>query len=384
MIVGNIGAILTRSTARLLTVVFTVMVTLFVITGFLTRAYRHERNDRAERQFQAGQKLVEEGRYGDSIEQYMAALSLNRDNLEYRQALALALMEVGRTSEAELYLLELVRLDPANGIENLMLARIYADQKDIENATQYYQRAIYSLWPEDPAGNRTKVRFELVERLAEEGERSLVKSELLRLQNGIPDDADMKKRVGRLFLTVQSPEEAAEIFTQVTRSDPRDGEAYAGLGDAEFELGNYLSARTAYRRALLYKSDDLQSRMQEALCTDIVELDPLRRGLGSATRLERSRKLLERSLSALEYCLPADPETLPESFQQNLQQARDIVDRKVRQRQTSENVDANIELAEQIHKTGKIVCGLSPVPDQALDLVLRRLADLDDTLEDTN
>jgi tetratricopeptide (TPR) repeat protein len=371
----DVGSLLARSTPRLLVVVFAVMVALFVITGFLTRSYRRERNQRAEQQFEAGQELAKQGRYGASIHQYTAALTLTRDNPQYRQALALALMEVGRTSEAELYLLELGKLDPANGIANLMLARIYSNWQDIDRATQHYQRAIYGLWPEDPAGNRIKVRFELVELLTREGETTQVKAELFRLLDETPEDPAMKKRVGHLFFAARLPEDAARIFTEVARENRRDAEAHAGLGDAEFELGHYLSARTAYRQAVLYRPDDLQSRTQLELATEIVDLDPMRRGLGSATRLERSRKLVARSLSALDYCIPEYLEVLPESFQQDVERAKKVVEGKTRQRRTSEFVEANIALAEQLHRSGRDVCGPSPVPDQALDLVLKRLAD---------
>jgi tetratricopeptide (TPR) repeat protein len=348
---------------------------LFVITGFLTRSYRRERNERAERQFEAGQSLAGQGRYGDSIEQYTAALALARDDRRYLQALTLALMEVGRTGEAEAYLLELIRLDPANGIANLMLARIHSSRPSMDSATQYYQRAIYGLWPEDPVGNRIRVRFELIELLAGEGESNLVEAELLRLANEIPEDPVMKKRVGHLFLASQSPEDAARIFTEVVEANRRDAEAHAGLGDAEFELDHYLSARTAYRQALLYRPDDLQSQAQMALATEIIDLDPMRRGLGSANRFERSRKLVEKSVSALGYCIPEHLDALPESFQQAVEQAGKVIEGKARQRRTSEFVEANIALAEQLHRTGRSACGPAPVPDRALELVLRKLAD---------
>jgi len=350
------------------------MVTLFVITGVLTRSYRSERHERAERQYQAGQELARQGRYRGSISQYRQALALSRDNLRYRQALALALVELGRTTEAEMYLLELIGLDPANGIANLTLARIYTARGNIDSASQYYQRAIYGLWPEDPGGNRIKVRFELIEVLARERQNMQLKAELLRLTDEVPDDAGMKKRIGRLFLTAQSPDIAANMFQEVVDKDARDAEAFAGLGDAEFELGHYLSARTAYRQALHLRAEDLQSRLQMEVATEIINLDPMRRGLGSATRLQISRNLVKRSLSALDYCLPEDREALPEDFRQIVERADSLVSGKLRQRSTDEAVEANIELTEQLQQAGSTFCGASPVPDRALQLVLERLA----------
>jgi len=375
MTLNNQGPVFASTTPRMLVAVFAVMVSLFVATGFLTGRYRRERQLRAERQYQAGQKLAAEGQYEKAIDQYTEALTLSRDNLTYRQALALALVKVGRTNEAEAYLQELTRSDPTNGIANLMLARIYADRGDFSSAFDYYQRAIYGLWPEDAEGNRIKVRFELIELLDREGKRTQMTAELLRLVDEIPDDPAMKKRIGRLFLAAQSLDNAAKMFTEVLKQNPKDPEAYAGLGDAEFGMAHYLSARTAYRRALLYNPEDLQSRSQLELATEIIDLDPTRRGLGSATKLRRSQELVKRALAAMEYCLPEDLTTLPDAFRQAVEQAQKLASGKLRQRRTSEAMEANIALAEQLEKLRTDNCGVPPVPDRALELLLKKLAE---------
>ena len=371
---GELGGALTRSMPRLLAVVFVVMLVLFVSTGFFTRAYYNEKHERAERQFEEGERLAGEGRFEESIEQYTAALMMARGKIEYQQALAMALMEAGRTSEAESYLIEISRKDPTNGVVNQMLARIHAARGEVEPAARYYERAVYGLWPEDPAGNRVRVHVELIELLTEAGENRLVTAELLRLLDEIPDDPDLKRKIGRMFLNVDSAEDAQLVFTELTRADTTDGKAWAGLGDAEFELGRYLSARTAYRNAFRHSPDDLQSRMQYELVTDIVNLDPTRRGLGIATRLERSRKLVERALASLEYCLGDDLESFPPEFRNDVEEGRKIVAGQARQRLRDEFVEANIALTERLLGARETLCAAPAVPDQALERVMRELA----------
>ena len=375
MTTENLGPMIARTRPRMLAVVFAVMVSLFVATGFLTGKYRREKRMRAELQYEAGQKLAAEGRYAKAIDQYTEALTLSRDNLVYRQALALALMKAGRSNEAEAYLQELTRSDPTNGIANLMLARVYAGRAAFSNSFDYYQRAIYGLWPKDPDGNRIKARFELIELLSKEGKRTLMTAELLRLLDEVPDDPAVKKRIGYLFLSAQSLDNAAKMFAEVVKKNRKDAEAYAGLGDAEFGMGHYLSARTAYRQALLYRSDDLQSRTQLELATDIIDLDPTRRGLGSVTKLSRSQELVKRALAAMEYCLPEDLSTVPDTLREAVERARKLAGGKVRQRRSSEAVDENIALAEQLEGLRQENCGTSPVPDRALQLVLKKLAE---------
>ncbi len=370
----QIGLFLSRTTPRALAAAFTVMGLLFVATGFLTRAYNREKQERAERQYLAGQEAAAAGRYEEAIQLYTAALALKREEERYLQALALVLVKAGRTEEAETYLQQLLRTDPANGIANLMLARIYAGRGDMELAVQYYQRAIYGLWPENPLQRRIETRFELIGLLEKNGELRAMEAELLRLLEEIPEDPEIKKRVGRLFLAAESYANAAKVFTEVTRANPRDAEAFAGLGDAEFAMEHYFSARTAYARALALNPDDTRSRAQYELATEVIRLNPMLRGLGSYTRLRRSQILVERARKALDYCLPEDRSTLPEEVQQMIERADRLIAGKVRQRRTAETVEENIALAEALERYRTLNCPAPEAPDRALTLVLRQLA----------
>ena len=104
---------------------------------------------------------------------------------------------------------------------------------------------------------------------------------------------------------------------------PRDATAYAGLGDAQFDLGQYQAAHAAYRQAVRYDSRDLQSRTQLELVNDIVGLNPMVRGLSISNRLSRSRKLIERTLTELTFCTSRSLDTLPEAFQTDVAHAKE-------------------------------------------------------------
>ena len=369
MTFGQISGFLSRSTARLLALVFVLMLLMFTLTGFLAAAYRREKYYRAEQQFQAGNRLAAAGRHLAAVHQYTEALTLSRDNPRFKFALALALLEAGREREAETYFLELVRDDPAAATPNLMLARNYARQQNIEAATQYYQRAIYGLWTDNPLAHRIDARFELIELLIQERKYLPVQAELLRQLDEIPRDPALMKRVGRLFLASQSYEEARQVFEELTKISPRDPEAYAGLADARFELGRYAPARDAYRQALRLNPADIQSSTQSALVSEILGLDPMRPGLRAAQRLALSRQLLERALVELDPCAAR----LPEDLRLAIERARQIVARKLRQTASAEIIEANIALAASLYRSGRETCGSPPVPDRALALVLEKL-----------
>jgi len=365
---------LSRTTPRLLALVFIVLLLLFVGTGFLTRAYHREESERADHQFEVAESLVAETHYEEAIDHYVAALLLSRDNVRYKQALALALSDAGRTGEAESYLMEVARSEPYNGIVNLTLARISAERGLVEDASQYYQSAVYGRWDEDPIGNRIRVHFEYIEWLERQGEDVLVKAELLRLLDEAPDDPAAKSRVGHMFLQVNAPEEARDIFNGLLDQDGGNCDAQAGLGDAEFDLADYATAQLAYSRAVRCNPEDLESRTQLNLSTEVLDLDPTRRGLDIRSRVVRSRSLVERALGRLDTCMSVGPQFLPEEYREAVREAREIVEQHS-QSLRDETVESNIALAEFIHEGEITVCGTGAVPDQALELVLRILAE---------
>ncbi|MCW5983552.1 MAG: tetratricopeptide repeat protein [Bryobacteraceae bacterium] len=371
----GIGSAVAGSTGRVLALVFGLMVLLFLATGFLTGAYRRERESRAAVQFEAAQELARDGKYGEAIDHYTEALVLARDRLEYMQALARVLVEAKKTREAETYLLELIRRDPPSGAANLMLARINADRNDFDAAVRHYQRAIYGRWPDAAPERRINVRSELIDVLLRQGRRSQVEAELLRQKDELPDDPELKKRLGRMFLQAHWPEQARDVFTDAVRLSPRDAAALAGLGDAEFQLAQYQTARDAYRRALRIDPEDAGSRARMETANEVVNLNPMRLGLTPANRLARSRALLARVLAEFAFCLPAHAGELPEETKRDVARANEIAAGKVRRRAGVEGVEENVSLAVRLREAAIAACGSPPAEDVAVELVLKKLVE---------
>jgi CIC family chloride channel protein len=159
----------TRRTGAFLPGLIAATLGALLLVGFLNYYYRSERAARADRYFKAGNDLVLHDRNQEAVEQFRDALSVSPDNRDYRLALGLTLVMIGRLEEASVYLEEVLRRDPTNGRANLGLARIAAQQERTADAVTCYHRAIYGSWPADQAANQVQVRFELAAFLEKAG-----------------------------------------------------------------------------------------------------------------------------------------------------------------------------------------------------------------------
>lgn len=116
-----------------------------------------------------GQALAKRGSHAKALEQFRAALLVNRASTEYRLALSESLVALGRLGEASLHPQEVLRHDPSQALPNLLLARIAASRGRTEDAVGYYQRAIFGFWDPGEAGLRMQARWELIDRQAKMG-----------------------------------------------------------------------------------------------------------------------------------------------------------------------------------------------------------------------
>ncbi len=144
---------------------------LFVVDTFLARTERAEERTEAARRFSEGRKLMEQGRSADAIERLNDAVSIERDNREYRLALAEALLASGRFGGAESTLDDLLQQDSTDGPSNLMMARVMVREGKVAEGTSYYHRAIYGKWASKPTENRVAARFELIDLLVRQNDK---------------------------------------------------------------------------------------------------------------------------------------------------------------------------------------------------------------------
>ena len=343
---------------------------LFVADSFLARTERAETMVEAAHESEQGRVLMQRGENAEAIQRIKDAIANARGNRDYRRLLAQAQLAAGRTADAETTLTDLLQNDSTDGLASLTMGRVLVGEGRFEEAISYFHRAIDGRWNEDPTGNRLRVRFELVELLAQHNSKEELLADLLPLQEQAPGDPKTRTRIGRLFLLAGSPVSAADVFRGILRDAPADTKAHTGLGEAEFALGNYRAAQRNFQAALRSAPDDRATRQHLGLCDELLALDPTMRGLGPPERFQRSLKLIELTINDISQCIGQNPS--PE-LGKLLDEAAKALKARVGVARQSEVAESHLDLAEQLWQARKRDCRSAPDSDSPLALVLARL-----------
>jgi tetratricopeptide (TPR) repeat protein len=332
---------------RSLVSVFIVLAALFGGTTWLASWYANQRGIRASQYFLAAQKLEAGGRLAPAIEDYRNALDVSPKS-EYRLALAQALIRSGRPEGASAYLSELLRSDIGGGEPNLLLARIAAKDGHMETAVTYYQRAIYGYWGQDAQKNRIAARWELIGLLESAHMQKPVTAQLLELSEQAPGDPALLLQVAKRLLANGAPSQATELYREILREQSRNGEAQAGLAEAEFALAQYVDAQAAFRKAIRDGENNDAVRRDYETVNQVLALDPIRQDLRPIERYRRSLLLLERSAALVSTCATGQPDQL-------LEEAKQSQTARVRSPDLESAISANIQLAQQLYAM-KVSC----------------------------
>lgn len=349
--------------------IFIALVALFAADTFLVRIERAEDRTEATRLVAEGREMMQGGHYTEAAERFKDAISIDRDNRDYRLALADALLAAKNFTEAESALNELLQRDSTDGDTNLAMARVLVGETKITEGISFYHRAIYGQWRADAAQNRLKVRFELVDLLARQNAKEELLAELLPLQDEASTDLQTRMRIGELFLSAGSPVRAADVFQDILRRDSENADAYAGLGEAEFARGNYQPARAEFLNASRLKPEDIGIRKRLELCEQILALDPTRRGLASNERYQRSLKLVALALDEINRCSSTSaPQELVDS-------ANKALKARVAELRQNAATEANLDLTERLWQArGKDCTPSVPASEDPLVLLLAKIA----------
>ena len=351
--------------------VFLAMAALFAADMFLAKTEKAESLVEAARLFEQGRGLMQRGQNAEAIERIKDAISIERGNRDYLRTLALAQFAAGKTADAESTLTELLQSDSTDGLANLIMARVLVKEGRFAEALSYFHRAIYGHWNEDATENRLRVRFELIDLLAQRNSKKELLAELLPVQDDAPRDLKTQAWMGRLFLLAGSPARAADIFRGILHDAPGNADAYDGLGEAEFARGNYRAAQRDFQAALRLAPNDQSPRRRLDVCNELLMLDPTIRGLRPAERFGRSLKLVELTVNEARQCIGPNPS--PE-LQGLLDTAATALKAHVSAAHESEASESNLDLAEQLWQARKKECKSPPGVDSPLALVLARLA----------
>jgi len=355
-----------------LVLVIAAIAALFAVDTFLARIEKSESREEAQRLFEQGQQLARQGRSVEAIDRFRSSLSVSRGNPEVQAALAGSLLAVGRLTDAETLLREVLQRNATDGLANVIMARVLARQGRAVEAASYYHQAIYGRWKDNAAAHRVRVRFELVDLLVQEGDSREVLAEMLPLQDEAPDDLQTRKRIARLYLLAGSPQQAIELYREILRRESQDFDAYAGLGEAEFARGNYRTARTNFTTALRLRPADEEVAKRLGVCETVLSLDPTQRGLSTAERFRRSVRLVELTLEAMNRCLGSPP---PEAAAELTGKAGAALKRRVSSARQDAVTETNLALAEQLWQARARECRQGPDDSEGpLALVIASLA----------
>ena len=123
-----------RKQPTMLALLVALAVLFFLFVTGLSRAYHAQRESLGNRWFNRGVADLKAKRYDAAVTEFRAALLYSRDNYSYQLNLAEALIGLKRTGEASAYLLNLWDREPEDGLVNLELARIAAQNGQTDQA----------------------------------------------------------------------------------------------------------------------------------------------------------------------------------------------------------------------------------------------------------
>jgi tetratricopeptide (TPR) repeat protein len=359
---------------RVTAVVLLVVAGLTVLDQFLARTEMMEVQNAADRSWRAGKRLLDAGHPSEALDALRNAHALERDNVGYELDMISALVALGRTTDADPLIDEVLQRKPNDGEANLVAARLMAREDDQESAEAYYHRAIYGEWPENGAERRRDARFELVQYLVKEHSKQELLAELITLEAEFGSEEAVQRRLGPLFLAADSPARAAAVYRALIARNPDDSAAYEGLGEAEMQQGEYRAARTAFLQAS-WRHEGSSAQPRLVLLNEVIQLDPTPRRLPTAEKYGRSLRILALTAGDLKAQLEKKPEAANSETAALLKSASDAVDAGMPHVPTNELAERNLDLATKIWKTRIAQFGPSTAPDEeALRLTMDHLA----------
>lgn len=279
----------------------------FFVTRTAASAVRQVHLQDAETWYDRGDAAFRDGRLTPAIEALRRATLMRRDEPKYRMSLARALAADQQDDAARQTLLGLRDETPESPEINLLLARLEARRQDVTAAVRYYQNALYGSWGADELPAREAVRLELVRYFLAHDLQDPALAELLIIAADLPDDADRRVDVARLFLASGDTQRALDQFQQALRLEPSHGAALAGAGRAAAERGDFVSAQRYLRGA----PDDADIEALRTTVTHVLANDPLAPRLPRAERLRRAVAAATWAAGQLAQCGPgAEAEAL--------------------------------------------------------------------------
>ena len=351
-------------------------VACFAGVSALSRIYHAQQTSLGDRWFTRGTADLKAQHFERAVSEFRTALLYSRDNYEYQLNLAEALVGLKHRSEAYAYLINLWEREPENGLVNLELARIAAQNKETDQALRYYHNAIYATWSGDEEIERQNARVELIEFLLGINAKTQAQSELIALAANLNGDPSQHARAAGLFLRAQDYEHALAEYRLSLKTDRHNPAVLAGAGEAAFELGKYGLAQRYLQAAVAADPNDAQSADLLKTAALVLQMDPFRRQISVK---ERSQIVLEAFATAgerLKACPAGDSKgpLSPASGLRSLSENWARMKPRTTQgslRQNPDLMEAAMDLVFNIERQTNAACGAPTGTDMALLLIAR-------------
>lgn len=364
-----------RQQPVMLAIVLLLVVLGFLLVTALSHAYHMQRAALGARWFNRGVADLNVKNFAAAVTEFRAALLYSRDDYDYQLSLAEALIGMRHTGEASSYLINLWEREPENGLVNLELARINAQQSQNQAAIRYYHDAIYAFWPNGEDVRRRDARFELIELFLRVNDKTEAQAELIALSQNVGDDAALQTRIGDLFLRAQDPEHALTAYRSVLRENAHDKAALEGAGRTAFALGRYPLAQKYLQEAAAVDPGD-QRTADLLKTTDLVlHIDPFRDDLSTA---QRNRLVVDAFTTAgdrLKTCaLPDAPIAGPAQLQPGLSDEWSELKPRVTEtglRRDPDLAESAMDMVFHIERQTAKICGTPTGNDLALFLIAK-------------
>jgi tetratricopeptide (TPR) repeat protein len=365
---GGLNRVIHRELV-VLAILAVVAAAAFTATRAAARANRNVRLGDAAAWYQKGTAFAAAGRFDDATAAFRRAVGFARGNRTYQLALVDALVDAKHDKPARELLLQLRDATPEDATVNLRLARLTARTGALSTAVQYYQNALYGLWPDGAAAHREAVHKELIQLLLQHGDTAGALAQLLVLTANLPDTVPERLEAGRLYLSAGDPQRALVQFRRALILDPKNDAASAGAGRAAFESGDYVRAIGYLRRT----RNDPGSARRLTVAELVVGSDPLRTGLTMRERQRRAIDVLSRALQAFRACGTGAPPPLAPASDVEADTAVRIQKQLARPRRpvSSDDLEEALAAAYRLETAMPPSCAGTPF-DEALRLIGRR------------
>jgi len=162
-----------------------------------------------------------------ALVRYRQAFDLEGDNPAYLLAMVEMLVELNQADEAmDMLTSKMVYFDQNAGIR-MAIGQLYAMRDDYKQAAKYLQLASL-LAPDD-----LRILEELALALAADGQNDKAIQTLERLctEPELADRRDLRRVLGQTYVKTQRLADARAVYVDLTRTDPKDVEAWIKLGE---------------------------------------------------------------------------------------------------------------------------------------------------------